>query len=250
MYRALSTLLFAGSLGWLGYLFHRKALALTNGDMLALLGWAWGNHPDGQLLVGVFALLWLCAFTLLVTVPLKALALFLGQPRNYVFVGDELLNRCQRFYREGDPLRGVLRLPGSGGARLKFSWPTRVDGFFHREMFVVNGDNPDAFIRAGDYGLLPAIALSAFFYCSLGMCIATLHALARDFMAGEDRVVTPFDTFGEFIVVIPVLLALNGALLVAEYVACRQKLRRRDDTQPDTAPLPLAAGDRVGSPVL
>ncbi len=246
MYRLISTVLLVACSSWLGWIFHRKSLALTNGGMLDLLSWAWHEHPQGVMLCITFALLWLCAFVFMLSIAQKVLAIALGKPATFVYAGDELLNRNRRYYREDDPARRILSLPASAGSELKFSFPTHLDAFFRREVYLVNGEDPQQFIRAEDYGLAPALAFSLFFYLSLGGCIAVLHALARDYMLIQARMVTPMDSVGEFLVVVPALLALNMVLLVVEYIACRIKLSRRNPARtPPVESLGLQAGDRV-----
>lgn len=246
MFKALSTLGFIACASWWAYVFSAKSVALTNSCLLDLAGWAWHHQPQGKFILVVFALTWFSALVLLITLMQKGLALFLGQPRVFVCVGDELLNRYQRYYLDGDPQRQVLRLPKAAGNPLKYSYPSALGSFFNRQVFLVNGDDPNLWGHASDYRVVPSIALSLMFYASFGMSVAALHALARDYMVNFERTVTPFDSVGEFIVIVAVLLGANLFWLVAQAVVYKIKLAVLDagDLRPCYR-LPFEPGDSL-----
>ena len=75
MFKTLSTLLLVFCLVWLGYVFFKKSLALTNIHVFELFGWAWSGHPKGKMLVSMFALMFLTAAVLLLTTTQKTLTL-------------------------------------------------------------------------------------------------------------------------------------------------------------------------------
>lgn len=246
MFKTLSTILVIVCLAWLGYLFFKKSLALTNSNIFELMGWAWSHHPKGKMLSFVFGLMLFATFVLMISTLQKGLNIAAGQPQVFVFAGDELLNRYQRFYRADDAAHTIVQLPKSAGSRLRFSYPTSLDTIFSRQIYLANGDDPKLFNHIADAGVVSAVVTSFFFYCSLALCIIILHTWARDFMVGEARTVTPMDSAGEFIVVLSVLLILNAALLATQYTLYKIKMKTLDETTlVQTDHLHYQPGDRV-----
>ncbi|TXS95975.1 hypothetical protein FV139_00225 [Parahaliea maris] len=246
MYKALSSLLAFTCLSWLGYVFFKKSLALTNITIFQLLGWAWGHHPSGKLLCFVFALMFLTTFTMMVSTTQKCLDTLLGTPKTFVYVGDELMNRYQRYFAVDDPEREIKSLPPADGHTLRFSYPTALDTLFTRRVFLVNGEDSRLYTAADSAGVVTGVFYSLFFYFAGAMCVVILHTVARDYMAGQERTVTPFDSFVEFIVVLAFLLVMNAVLLVTQGTAYKLKLSKPVE-QSSTPELRLAyqPGDRV-----
>ena len=230
MFKTLSTFLVIFCLVWLGYVFFKKSLALTNTNIFELMSWAWSNHPKGKMLNFFFVLMFFTSFVLMISTLQKGLNLAAGQPQIYVYAGDELLNRYQRYYRADDAQRTIVQLPKEAGSRLRFSYPTHLDTLFTRQIFLSNGDDPKLYSHITDSGLAASIATSLFFYFSFAMCIVILHTWARDLMVEEARTVTPMDSVGEFIVVLSVLLILNAVLLTAQHTLYKVKMKTVDTT--------------------
>lgn len=251
MFKTLSTLLLVFCVVWLGYVFFKKSLALTNIHVFELFGWAWSGHPKGKMLVSVFALMFLTAVVLLLTTTQKALTLLSGKPTVLVYAGDELLNRHQRFYRADDSERRIVRVAGSAGSRLRFSTPTTLDTLLSRQLFLAHGGTPPQFSHLSDVGVGAMVVSSVFFYFSFALCIVILHTVARDYMQLEPRTVTPMDTVGEFIVVLSVLLVCNGLLLAVQYSGSKLKLGQFAPEELHAAEsLPYQPGDRIQARVL
>lgn len=216
---------------WLGYVFFKKALALTNTNIFSLLGWAWSEHPKGVVYSLLFYFLFfIAAVFLLVTVQTFGHVLA-GQPVVMVYVGDELMNREQRFYAADDAQKRVVKVSTMTGNRLKFSYPTALNNIYTRQLFWVSGAGEEQAHYLANAGPTSSWVTSFFFYVFFGLCMVILHAVARDYMVLEARAVTPMDTVGEFLIVVPVIILVNAALLLTHHWVYHVKAKRVDVAQ-------------------